>query len=388
MFRNDLSCGFKRAGLMACAMLLLAIFLGGPAHAEPGVNLYLLKKWSNMPAPDPAEFEAVATENRQRLDQAAQGGFKLIRLLFRMSLVTPDAPATQRETMLRLMSDFVKDANARGIRTIIAPFGDGGTFKKDLICGRPEALIETAATLASALPDSPAAGLEPLNEPPTGCGAHGSDGRWASIQQTLYHRVRAIRPHLTFVTYGGDWGSLDGLLQFDPSAYRADANVLFTFHDYEPFVFTRQGANWNAGYKFVDGLSWPYSPDEAETVEGKALQGMSGERSDAAEHLRADFEKFRQAGTKDYIASRFGQVAGWARNSGIPNSRIFIGEFGTLRPSHDASGEPRPGAANWLAAMVDAARERGFQWAVFDLDTSFAIECDQKLCDAYRSVFK
>jgi endoglucanase len=83
-----------------------------------------------------------------------------------------------------------------------------------------------------------------------------------------------------------------------------------------------------------------------------------------------------------------GQVAGWARNNGIPNNRVFIGEFGVLRPTHDASGMPRPGAANWIAAMVAAARQQGFMWAVFDLDTSFAVECDQKLCDEYRSVFK
>jgi aryl-phospho-beta-D-glucosidase BglC (GH1 family) len=395
MFRNDMLHRFARTGL---TLLLLVVFCSNAARAEPaaGVNLYLLKEWSNTPPPEAADFDALAKENRQRLDEAAQGGFKLVRILFRMALVTPDAPAAQRETVLRLMTEFVKDANARGIRTVIAPFGDGGTFKKDLICGKSEALAETVQTLASALPDQPTAGLEILNEPPTGCGAHGNDGRWASVQQILYHKLRMARPHLTLIMYGGDWGSLDGILQFNPSPYRTDPNVLFTFHDYEPFVFTRQGAGWaSSGYKNINGLPWPYRPEELQEVERKTMQELSGEhiadankRDDAGPKLTADFDKFRQAGTQNYIASRLGQVAGWARNNGIPNNRVFIGEFGVLRPTHDASGMPRPGAANWIAAMVAAARQQGFMWAVFDLDTSFAVECDQKLCDEYRSVFK
>ena len=387
-----------QAGLSLCSILLFVAFAGNSAHAQAvaGVNLYLLKKWSNVPPPKAADFDALASENRERLDEATQGGFKLIRVLFRMALVTPDAPPAQRKLVLRLMAEFVRDAEARGIRTVIAPFGDGGTFKKDLVCGKPEALAETVQTLASALPDQPTAGLEILNEPPTGCGAHGNDGRWASVQQALYHKLRMTRPHLTLVMYGGDWGSLDGILQLDPSPYRADPNVLFTFHDYEPFVFTRQGASWTSpGYKNISGLPWPYRPEELQEVERRAMQELSGEHTsgadkqdDAGAKLTADFDKFRQAGTQNYIASRLGQVGGWARKNGIPNNRVFIGEFGVLRPTHDASGTPRPGAANWIAAMVAAARQQGFMWAVFDLDTSFAVECDHKLCDEYRSAFQ
>jgi endoglucanase len=397
MFRKNMLNRIILTGL-AVGLVLSGSLSGNTARAETaaGVNVYLIKKWSNTPPPEPADFDAFSAENRQRLDQAAQDGFKLIRILFRMALVTPDAPADQRATVLRLMTEFVKDANARGIKTIIAPFGDGGTFKKDLICGNPEALEQTVQTLASALPDQPTAGLEILNEPPSGCGAHGNDGRWASIQQTLYHKLRMTRPHLTLVMYGGDWGSLEGILQLDASPYRTDSNVLFTFHDYEPFVFTRQGASWaSSGYKNINGLPWPYRPEELQTVERKTMQDMSGEhmadagkRDDATAKLTADFDKFRQAGTPNYIESRLDQVAGWARSNGIPNNRVFIGEFGVLRPTHDATGTPRPGAANWTAAMVSAARQKGFTWAVFDLDTSFAVQCDQKLCDEYRSVFK
>jgi endoglucanase len=258
-------------------------------------------------------------------------------------------------------------------------------------------LLAAASTLAKALPDTPRAGIESLNEPPHGCGG----SSWFALQRRLYRELRQLRPHLTIVVSGGDWGALAGLLQLDPSAYRADPNVLFSFHYYEPFLYTHQGAGWlyPGFYKYVQGLPWPYDPGAVASVEANALAALSRDRAvdDArqaalAEGLETAFAGYRQTGSRLYADAQFDKAAAWATKNGIARGRIFVSEFGVVRPTQNMSGAPRPDASRWIGNTIGAARAHGFLWAVFDLDTALAIDCGEPaaetLCPQYRGVFQ
>ena len=77
---------------------------------------------------------------------------------------------------------------------------------------------------------------EILNEP------HGiADARWAQIQQEAITAIRAVDLVHTIVVTGADWGSYNNLKNLP--VYR-DTNLIYTFHFYDPFMFTHQGADW------------------------------------------------------------------------------------------------------------------------------------------------
>jgi hypothetical protein len=70
---------------------------------------------------------------------------------------------------------------------------------------------------------------------------------------------------------GDDVGT--DLTSLDPAPYLGDPNVLFTFHYYDPFVFTGQGLSWllDGRYRYLTGLTWPYDANNAQAELANAL---------------------------------------------------------------------------------------------------------------------
>jgi endoglucanase len=101
-----------------------------------------------------------------------------------------------------------------------------------------------------------------------------------------------------------------------------DLHVMVTFHYYEPFRFTHQGADWLG----VDTSGWL----------GTTWQGTDAEKT-AVEH-------------------EFDQVAAWAQRL---HARIFLGEFGAYSRADLAS------RIRWTSFIARVAEQHGFPWAAY-----------------------
>jgi hypothetical protein len=136
------------------------------------------------------------------------------------------------------------------------------TTAAGLICtANPSAVAAWTAgwqAVLALLPDTFHVAFEPLNEPPS-C-AEGTTA-WDAAQLSLYHQVRTLRRAIKFVVYGHHWGDNVGtdFTSLDPTPYRGDINVLFTFHHHDPFAFTGQGLSWllDGRCRYLTGLTWP-----------------------------------------------------------------------------------------------------------------------------------
>lgn len=79
---------------------------------------------------------------------------------------------------------------------------------------------------------------EILNEP------HGiSDALWNAIQQDVVQTIRSVDNTHWIVIGGAGWNSLYNL---DDMPVYNDDKLIYTFHFYEPFLFTHQGAGWTS----------------------------------------------------------------------------------------------------------------------------------------------
>ena len=110
--------------------------------------------------------------------------------------------------------------------------------------------------------------LEVFNEPTIDCDSDGTSD-WPGQMKQAFAAARASATKLTLVLSGACWGSADGLAKIDPKDI-ADDNMIWSFHSYDPFILTHQGATWAGDFMpYVYGL--PFPPHEAPEAEFGAV---------------------------------------------------------------------------------------------------------------------
>ncbi len=233
--------------------------------------------------------------------------------------------------------------------------------------------VEDVARHLSRFPASDVA-LELINEPRLKC--KGADQTlWQQMLKALIERARAGNSEITLIVTGACISTPDGLLAPDPTML-GDRSFIYTFHYYEPFTFTHQGAQfipWPD--KYLDGVPWPAKgrpieqplADLARNVQTMNLDEPA--RQTALAGASNNLEKFYASNAgPDLIEKRFAAVAAWATQHQIPPNRIFIGEFGVLRHQGNAPGARCADRARWLADVRSAADRYGFSWSYFNYD--------------------
>lgn len=212
--------------------------------------------------------------------------------------------------------------------------------------------------------------LELLNEPWPCAGK--DDTSWPVLQRQLVVAIRKVAPSLPLVVTGCT-GAVDRLLDLDLAGYARDPNIIYTFHFYEPFVFTHQFI-----YSGVARLNnVPFPPPRVGVSEGmvstmvtpEAAQRIPGVRAAVGDYLRKD------RGTATIVA-RFSQVGQWAKSNGIPPERILLGEFGTPFPLSPGAQRLRPDQLRWVAIVRLAAEREGFAWCYWNNPREGAFDYD------------
>lgn len=235
--------------------------------------------------------------------------------------------------------------------------------------------------------------LELINEPRLKCKGE-EQARWQTLLEHLVRRARAAAPDLALIVTGACISTLDGLMALDSKALR-DKNLIYTFHYYEPFSFTHQGAAfipWPD--KYLDEVPWPANArpiDEARRkIEGHVANASNLDpiaRTKAALGARLNLEKYYASGAgRELVEKRFAQVSKWAKDNNIPPARIFIGEFGVLRKNGQAPGALCEDRVRWLTDVRKTAEHFGFSWAYFSYDGPFALVMDDRKRDLDQSV--
>jgi aryl-phospho-beta-D-glucosidase BglC (GH1 family) len=218
------------------------------------------------------------------------------------------------------------------------------------------AFIENWGALASALAekDPGRVFLEILNEPVYDKHAD----RWYEIQAKVAASIRAKAPSHTIIATGTQWGSLSGLLELKPLA---DANVVYSFHFYEPHTFTHQGATWGSdNWKHLKSVPYPGTPEAVAAV-------LDGIKDPAA---RGEVKWYGDQGwNADKITKRIGKAAAWGKTHGVA---VWCGEFGAIFKA------PAESRAAWLRDVRSACEMHVIGWCMWDYAGSFAFATGAK----------
>lgn len=193
--------------------------------------------------------------------------------------------------------------------------------------------------------------LEIINEPVF----NKREEEWNTLNARLAAAIRQNAPRHTIITSGPNWGGIDGLKKLK---LLPDKNVVYSFHCYDPFPFTHQGATWSSEeVKPLRGVPYPSSPEAvAPLVAALADKPRS----------RGMVENYgRERWNKEKLAARFKQGVEWGARNGVP---LYCGEFGVYpphtRPEH---------RANWFRDFGEVLAENRIGWAVWGWDEGFGL---------------
>ena len=224
--------------------------------------------------------------------------------------------------------------------------------------------------------------FEPLNEPPQSCGA----ADWTVMQSELLRTARIAASSLTLVATGACGGMIAGLETLDPARV-GDPNVIYTFHFYEPYVFSHQGAPWMSGesiYRYLNAVPWPASAGTKQKTLAAVTARMAAdgatpaaEKREVAKTIdRVLDEYFNADPDKRFIGRYFARVTAWADRHRVARERILLGEFGALRSDDRYVAAGAADRARYIRDVREVCETAGMPWAFWNMFDGMGLTID------------
>jgi endoglucanase len=232
------------------------------------------------------------------------------------------APYTIDEAFFERIDWAVEQALSRDLLVVVNMHHYEEIFSKP--SEHEERFLVLWAQIAAHYQDYPPELLfEILNEPHNVLTA----SRWNGLLVKALDVVRPTNPNRNVVIGPGSWNNVNVLRHLELPA--DDRHIIVTFHYYEPFSFTHQGADWADGSESWLGRTWT---------------GTEQQRSSISRDMDV--------------------AATWAEANDRP---LYLGEFGAYSK---ADMESR---ALWTSFVARQAEERGMSWAYWEFCAGFGV---------------
>jgi endoglucanase len=267
----------------------------------------------------PSEGEWGAPVEAWMLTTIKEGGFATVRVPTRWSAhAAATAPYTIEPAFLDRVTWVVDQALSAGLKVVLNVHHYEEIFSDP--DGERERLLALWQQIAAHFNDySDSLVFEVLNEPNTNL----TPELWNQYLRDALAVIRQGNPSRYVMIGTAEWGGIGAMNRLE---LPADDHLIFTFHYYEPFHFTHQGAEWVSGSDAWLGTRWGSNEDRAAVRMG------------------------------------FDAVAAWASARGVP---VFMGEFGAYSRAELAD------RVAWTAFVAREAERRGFSWAYWEFDAGF-----------------
>jgi endoglucanase len=306
------------------AVLSLAAWAGAaqPAAAAPAALASPFHRGVNVLGYDPYWQDTSKRRFQWRhFAEIHKGGFDFVRLNLQ-AFRHMDARNRLDPVWLAKLDDVMRNAERARLGVLVDEH-DFDQCSEDVAMCRVKlgAFWEQVAPRYAKAPRNVA--FEILNEPHAKLDA----ANWNSLFAEMLALVRKTNPTRIVVVGPTSWNSLKELPTLK---LPDDPNLLVTFHYYEPFHFTHQGAPWVPEVTQLHGVTWGRAADRAA--------------------LKADFD----------------QVAAW---SAANHRTVLLGEFG----AYDKSGTPMPLRVAYTNGVRCEAERHGFGWAYWQFDSDFIV---------------
>ena len=189
---------------------------------------------------------------------------------------------------------------------------------------------------------------EVLNEP------HGiPDATWNQIQQRVIDAIRAVDQRHTIVVGPAGWNGYNNL-RYMP-VYK-DENLIYTFHFYDPFLFTHQGASWaSPSLVPLAGVPFPYDAARVPPCPPE-LRGT---------WVQSSLADYANDGTVKRVHEWLDIAAAFRMQRQVP---LLCGEFGVYIPNSDNQER-----IYWYNVVRSYLEQKGIVWTIWDYKGGFGL---------------
>ncbi len=269
----------------------------------------------------PREGDWGYTIRREDFRRLKSAGFDTVRVPIKFSAHSAKSPPFAiNPGFLKRVDEIVDWALLEGLQIIIdVHHYDELSQAPNIHERRLEAIWDQLAYHYQNAPDQLM--FELINEPHSNMTVARTD----ALNARLVSRIRRDNPNRWIVVGSAGWGALDALAESQPPK---SPRLIGTFHYYDPFEVTHQGAGWMEP-SYPLGARWRGSPSE-----------------------------------KAQIKKDFDIVKRWQAQQGIP---VLLGEFGVYEKADLQS------RADWAEAVRRESEAQGFGWCYWEWGTGFNV---------------
>lgn len=272
-------------------------------------------------------------------------GFKSIRLPVAFEYF--ESHNIPIEKVLAIIDEVIKQCHVYGIKLVIDYHY--GELNDDNYTAETNKIINTWSLLAQRYIDvNPDDVLfELYNEPP-----HMNEQTWKDAAYNITTAIRKIDKNRTFIVGASNFNSIYELSRF---VRLADENIIYTFHFYEPFLFTHQGAEWAGEQEKTTGVPFPYNAQNFPALDPKA-KNTWGE---------TNYYQYARDGNEQSIMDKLTIVKKWGEKYNVP---LLCGEYGVYNKYADQDSRCR-----YIKAVRISLKKLNIPGILWDYSSTFSI---------------
>ena len=176
---------------------------------------------------------------------------------------------------------------------------------------------------------------------------------WGKIQQAAITAIRTVDTKHTLVVGGAGFNSYTELAALP--AY-TDNNLIYTFHFYDPFVFTHQGASWpSPSMASLTNVPFPYNASTMPSTPS-ALAGT---------WVASALTNYKNEGTLAKVKSLIDIAVAFKTSR---NVKVYCGEFGVYIPN-----SPNADRNYWYQEVRKYLEAKQIPWTTWDYQGGFGL---------------
>lgn len=189
--------------------------------------------------------------------------------------------------------------------------------------------------------------FELYNEPP-----HMNPDIWQNAANDIIKAVRAIDKKRTLIVGASNYNSIYELSRTTPLN---DDNIIYTFHFYEPFFFTHQGAEWVGDQVATINVPFPYNPATFPPLHPRA-KNTWGE---------TNYYQYRTDGNEQSVRDKLQIIKNWGIKYNVP---LLCGEYGVYNKYAGLDSRCR-----YIKAVRQTLKAMHIPGILWDYNSNFSI---------------
>lgn len=177
--------------------------------------------------------------------------------------------------------------------------------------------------------------------------------KWGQIQQTAINTIRSVDTLHTIVVGAS---AFNGYNDLNLLPVYSDKKLIYTFHFYDPFLFTHQGASWVVpSFETLTKIPFPYNADSIQALPN-ALKGT---------WVESTYNSYPTDGTLAKVKQLIDVAAAFKSSR---NVNLYCGEFGVYKLYSKESDR-----VYWYGEVRKYLEEKGIPWTTWDYQAGFGL---------------